>query len=245
MSRGRRRHGPRPAAAGPAPFGHPYAAGHGTLALMARRRPSETGAPAGRTPAGRRPPRQLTCAYAQLTSPRGPAASLPPRPSIWLIPPPHALLYGLAPGERLPVAPRRTGAEPDIRTPQLRCDQTELRRRTPTVSAQCRSLPRGVAAGPPDHAGSAPTHQQVTLRRTARPPPAGRLAGYALPHPHSTAAHDPSGEPPTGGRGSADPLRPALRQPSESGQEPPCPHRVPPPRSGYKGQNPAKRHKPR
>lgn len=161
-------------------------------------------------PAGRRPPRQLTCAYAQLTSPRGPAASLPPRPSIWLIPPPHALLYGLAPGERLPVAPRGTGAEPDIRTPQLRCDQTELRRRTPTVSAQCRSLPRGGGGG---SAGS---------RRVRAHAPAGHLA------PHGPAA----------ARGKARRVRPSPpaqhsrtrsiggttdRRPGERRPAPPCP----------------------
>ncbi|BCK68459.1 hypothetical protein Srufu_024120 [Streptomyces libani subsp. rufus] len=47
------------------------------------------------------------------------------------------------------------------------------------------------------------------------------------------------------GRESTDPPRRAIRQPSESGQERPCPHPVRLPWNGYKGQNPAKHHKPR
>ncbi len=139
-------------------------------------------------------------------------AGAPPRPRhppIWLIPPPHALLYGLPPRGRLRVAPREPGPAPDIRTPQLRCDHNELRRRTPTVSAQRRSLPRGdgeVSAGSRRAGGHVPVVHLPPDRPAAARGKARRV------RPSSPASHTCTGS--TGG--TTD------RRPAEHRPAPPC-----------------------
>lgn len=240
-----RAHGRRPAPSGPVPPGHPYALAPARPLRTARGRPPA--AEVRVNPGLRTPAIASTRLLKSVVQPL-PATGAPPgsrHPPIWLIPPPHALLYGLPPRGRLRVAPREPGPAPDIRTPQLRCDHNELRRRTPTVSAQRRSLPRGDGEV---SAGSRRAGGYVPAVHTPPDCPAAAHGKARRVRPSSPASHTCTGSiggTPTGGRRSTDPPRRAIRQPSESGQERPCPHPVPRPRSGYKGQNPAKRHKPR
>lgn len=202
-------HGRWPAPSGPVPLGHLYARVPARPLRTARRRPPPA---EGRAEPGlRTPPVASTHLFTRVVQRLSATGAPPPsrHPPIWLIPPPHALLYGLPPRERLRVAPREPGPAPDTRTPQLRCDHNELRRRTPTVSAQRRSLPQGggeVSAGSRRAGGYVPVvHIPPDCPATAR----GKARRVRPSSPASHTCTESTG-------GTTD------RRPAEHRPAPPC-----------------------